>query len=85
MQAIEFETIVKNRNVCIPEQYLLNNTKVRVIILSESEFPDQYRGIETKQKPMQLTSIIAQAKGKGCFKSVSEINNFVRNERNKWD
>ncbi|MCK5524287.1 MAG: hypothetical protein KAI83_14235 [Thiomargarita sp.] len=80
-EAIEFETIVKNRNVDIPSQYSLNNKKVRVIILSELELPN--KKIETK--PMKLTSIIAQAKGKGCFKSVSEINSFIRNERNQWD
>ena len=80
-EAIEFETIVKNRNVDIPSQYSLYNKKVRVIILSELEFPS--KKIETK--PMKLTSIIAQAKGKGCFKSVSEINSFIRNERNQWD
>ena len=83
MQAIEFETIVKNRNVYIPNQYSLNNKKVRVIILSELGLPNKHRGIETQQKPMKLTSIIAQAKGRGCFKSVSEINDFVRNERNQ--
>ena len=85
MQAIEFETMVKNRNIYIPNQYSLNNKKVRVIILSELEISNENNSIKTKQKPMKLTSIIAQAKGKGCFESVSEINSFVKYERNQWD
>jgi hypothetical protein len=81
MQAIEFETVVKNRQVFIPNQYALDNKKIRVIILSE---PASQR-VENQQKPKKLTTIIAKAKGKGCFKSVSEINEFIRNERNQWD
>jgi hypothetical protein len=59
MEAIEFETSVKNRKIYIPNQYSLNNKKVRVIILSELEFPNKHGSIETQQKSMKLTSIIA--------------------------
>ena len=81
MQAIEFETVVKNRQVFIPNQYTLNNEKVRVIILAEPLF----QKVDSPQKQNSLTSIIAKAKGKACFKSVSQIDEFIRNERNQWD
>lgn len=33
----------------------------------------------------KLTEIIAQAKGKGSFRSTAEIDEFIRHERNQWD
>jgi hypothetical protein len=52
MQAIEFETVVTNRNISLPEKYILDNQKVRVIVLYELESKNQ----ETKhvQKPISI-------------------------------
>jgi hypothetical protein len=76
MHAIEFETIVENRNIVIPQQYALDSQKVRVIILTEASV------ISPKRK---LMDIIADAKDKGCFQSATEIDQFLRHERNQWD
>ncbi len=36
MYAVEFETTVENKRVAIPQQYNLDNQKVRVIILTDA-------------------------------------------------
>jgi hypothetical protein len=68
MHAIEFETIVENRNIVIPQQYTLDSQKVRVIILTEATVASPKR---------KLMDIIADAKGKGCFQSAAEIDQFL--------
>ena len=76
MQAIEFETTVEDRHITIPQQYTLDSKKVRVIILMDTPV------VSPKSK---LTDIIAEAQGKGCFKSMTEIDESIRHERNQWD
>jgi hypothetical protein len=47
-----------------------------VIILTEAAVASPKR---------KLMDIIADAKGKGCFQSAAEIDQFLRHERNQWD
>lgn len=38
---------------------------------------------EIKKKPVSLISFIG--KGKGCFKTAEEVDNYIRKERDSWE
>jgi len=80
MQAVEFDTIVKNSQIFIPDQYAFNNMKVRVVIHSFFDEPEK-----TISKGCEKKNGFFKWLGRGKQKSKEEIDNKINMIRGRTD
>jgi hypothetical protein len=78
MQAIEFETYIKDGIIEIPEQYSkLNDKKIKVIIMSEEDINEVEEDINTFLKLQELVKLnkVTIDKNVNIDKLADEVNN----------
>jgi hypothetical protein len=78
MNALEFSTKVEHGQITLPEEYKsLNNTTVRIIILSESV-------IVKNNSKEQLKSIFNDLKNITSFNNIENVIDWQKSVRDEW-
>ncbi len=78
MYAVEFRANIKNGAIQIPEAYRARfQQQVRVILLSD----------DTHEEPAKqsIIDVLAAAPGQRAFKTASEVDQYLHEERGAWD
>lgn len=86
MYAVEFETVIKDNKIEIPEVYHGRlQQQVRVILLGEAlptavldQNPDEL-------VPRSIMDVLAEAPGQRIFRTAADVEAYLQEERESWD
>lgn len=79
MQAIQFETELKNDVIPVPSRYRnWKGRNVRVILLSDDDSVRQ-------PSHRSALDILAETQGHRVFHTADEVDSHLRSERDQWD
>ncbi|MFZ4799846.1 MAG: hypothetical protein ACOYMA_20305 [Bacteroidia bacterium] len=78
MNALEFSTVIEHGQITLPDEYKsLENSLVRIIILSENDFSKS----NSKEK---LKSAFSELKKITSFNKIENVIDWQKNIRNEW-